>query len=85
VILRSLNDQQGRLGKALDVELLKLSAEAVSVQAEVRHGEEVRRLIDEAVRRFGRIDAAVDCRAHRQGRCWHHIRDSSLMMLIIGD
>jgi NAD(P)-dependent dehydrogenase (short-subunit alcohol dehydrogenase family) len=47
-------------GKALEVELQKLGAEAVFVQADVRHDEEVRRLIDHAVARFGRLDAAVN-------------------------
>jgi NAD(P)-dependent dehydrogenase (short-subunit alcohol dehydrogenase family) len=42
-------------GKALEVELQKLGAETVFVQADVRHDEEVRRLIDQAVARFGPI------------------------------
>jgi NAD(P)-dependent dehydrogenase (short-subunit alcohol dehydrogenase family) len=49
-----------RQGKALEVELHKLGAEAVFVQADVRHDEEVRRLIDQAVARFGRLDVAVN-------------------------
>jgi NAD(P)-dependent dehydrogenase (short-subunit alcohol dehydrogenase family) len=47
-------------GKALEVELQKLGAEAVFVQADVRHEEEVRRLIDQSVARFSRLDAAVN-------------------------
>jgi len=47
-------------GKALEIELQKLGAEAVFVQADVRHEEEVRHLIDQAVARFGRLDAAVN-------------------------
>jgi NAD(P)-dependent dehydrogenase (short-subunit alcohol dehydrogenase family) len=47
-------------GRALEVELQKLGAETVFVQADVRHDEEVRRLIDQAVARFGRLDAAVN-------------------------
>jgi NAD(P)-dependent dehydrogenase (short-subunit alcohol dehydrogenase family) len=47
-------------GTALEVELQKLGAEAVFVQADVRHDEEVRRLIDQAVARFGRLDVAVN-------------------------
>ena len=47
-------------GKALEVELQRLGAVAVFVQADVRHDEEVRRLIDQAVARFGRLDAAVN-------------------------
>jgi len=47
-------------GKALEQELQKLGAEAVFVQADVRSDEEVRRLIDQAVARFGRLDVAVN-------------------------
>src|SRR6195256_1994614 len=47
-------------GKALAIELQRLGAEAVFVQADVQHDEEVRRLIDQAVARFGRLDAAVN-------------------------
>jgi NAD(P)-dependent dehydrogenase (short-subunit alcohol dehydrogenase family) len=54
-------------GKELEVELQKLGAEAVFVQADVRHDEEVRRLIDQAVDRFGRLDAAVNV-AGTEGR-----------------
>jgi NAD(P)-dependent dehydrogenase (short-subunit alcohol dehydrogenase family) len=47
-------------GKVLEVELQRLGAEAIFVQADVRHDEEVRGLIDQAVARFGRLDAAVN-------------------------
>jgi len=47
-------------GKALEAELHALGAEAVFIQADVRHEEEVRHLVDQAVARFGRIDAAVN-------------------------
>ena len=47
-------------GNALEGELQRLGAEAVFVQADVRHDDEVRRLIDQAVARFGRLDAAVN-------------------------
>jgi NAD(P)-dependent dehydrogenase (short-subunit alcohol dehydrogenase family) len=47
-------------GKALEIELQKLGAEAAFVQADVRHEEEVRHLIDQAVARFGRLDTAVN-------------------------
>lgn len=47
-------------GKALEAELRALGAEAVFVQADVRHDDDVRRLVDETVARFGRIDAAVN-------------------------
>jgi NAD(P)-dependent dehydrogenase (short-subunit alcohol dehydrogenase family) len=47
-------------GEALEAELRGLGAEAIFVKADVRHDDEVRALIDRAVARFGRIDAAVN-------------------------
>jgi NAD(P)-dependent dehydrogenase (short-subunit alcohol dehydrogenase family) len=47
-------------GKALEVELQRLGAEAVFIHADVRHDEEVGGLIDQAVARFGRLDVAVN-------------------------
>ena len=47
-------------GHALADELGGLGAEAAFIQADVRSDDEVRRLIDETVQRFGRIDAAVN-------------------------
>jgi NAD(P)-dependent dehydrogenase (short-subunit alcohol dehydrogenase family) len=47
-------------GKALELELQRIGAEGVFVQADVRHDDEVRRLIDQAVARFGRLDVAVN-------------------------
>ncbi|MFM0230289.1 SDR family NAD(P)-dependent oxidoreductase [Paraburkholderia sediminicola] len=47
-------------GKALEAELQQLGAQALFIQADVRHDEEVRALVDQAVARFGRIDVAVN-------------------------
>jgi NAD(P)-dependent dehydrogenase (short-subunit alcohol dehydrogenase family) len=47
-------------GEALVNELRSLGAEAEFVQADVRNEDEVRRLIDRTVERFGRLDAAVN-------------------------
>ncbi len=47
-------------GAALEAELRKLGADAVFVQADVRHDEEVSHLVDQAVTRFGRLDVAVN-------------------------
>jgi NAD(P)-dependent dehydrogenase (short-subunit alcohol dehydrogenase family) len=47
-------------GKTLEVELQRLGAEALFVEADVRHDDEVGRLIDEAVDHFGRLDVAVN-------------------------
>ena len=47
-------------GKALEAELRGLGAEAAFIQADVRHEDEVRDLVDQTVSKFGRIDAAVN-------------------------
>src|SRR6185436_4680916 len=47
-------------GKALEVELQRLGAEAIFIQADVRHDDEVGGLIDQAVARFGHLDVAVN-------------------------
>ena len=47
-------------GQALVGELRSLGAEAEFVQADVRHEDEVRRLVDGTVARFGGLDVAVN-------------------------
>src|ERR1700680_4568739 len=47
-------------GKAFEAELRGLGAEASFIKADVRHDDEVRDLVDQAVARFGRLDAAVN-------------------------
>jgi NAD(P)-dependent dehydrogenase (short-subunit alcohol dehydrogenase family) len=47
-------------GKALEAELRRLGAEAAFIRADVRRDDEVRKLVDQTVARFGRIDAAVN-------------------------
>ncbi|SAL13555.1 short-chain dehydrogenase/reductase SDR [Caballeronia terrestris] len=47
-------------GNALASELRELGADAVFIQADVRRDDDVRRLVDETIARFGRIDAAVN-------------------------
>jgi len=47
-------------GKALEAELRALGAQAAFIKADVRHEDDVRRLVDETVRRFGRLDVAVN-------------------------
>lgn len=47
-------------GKALEAELRGLGTEAAFIAADVRHEEDIRRLIDQTVARFGRVDAAVN-------------------------
>ncbi len=47
-------------GRSLVAELRELKAQADFVRADVRHEEDVRNLVDQAVRRFGRLDVAVN-------------------------
>ncbi len=57
VVVAGRRDDQGQ---ALVAELLDLGADAMFVHADVRHEDEVRNLVDETVRRFGRLDIAVN-------------------------
>src|ERR1700704_5252904 len=54
-------------GKNLLAELRGLDAEAEYVNADVRHEDEVRNLVDKTVARFGRLDVAVNA-AGTQGK-----------------
>src|SRR6266436_5127530 len=54
-------------GQKLATELRALGAEAEFVRADVRHEDDVREMVDRAVARFGRLDAAVNC-AGTEGR-----------------
>jgi NAD(P)-dependent dehydrogenase (short-subunit alcohol dehydrogenase family) len=47
-------------GKALVAVLHELGAEATFIQSDVRHEDEVRTLVDDTVKRFGRLDVAVN-------------------------
>ena len=47
-------------GQALAAELRDLGVEAAFIQADVRREDEVSRLVDQAVARFGRLDVAVN-------------------------
>jgi NAD(P)-dependent dehydrogenase (short-subunit alcohol dehydrogenase family) len=57
VVVSGRHDEEG---KKLATEMRKLGAEAEFVRADVRHEEEVRKLIDNTVERFGRLDVAVN-------------------------
>src|ERR1700674_3474086 len=48
-------------GEKLVAELRRLGAEAEFVRSDVRHEEDLRSLVDQAVARFGRLDVAVNC------------------------
>ena len=47
-------------GKTLEAELQALGAQALFIEADVRHDDAVRALVDQAVERYGRIDVAVN-------------------------
>ena len=47
-------------GEALETELRRLGAEAAFIAADVRHEDDVRRLVDQTIARFGRLDVAVN-------------------------
>jgi NAD(P)-dependent dehydrogenase (short-subunit alcohol dehydrogenase family) len=54
-------------GQALVAELRNLGAEAEFLQADVRHEDDVQNLVDQTVKRFGRLDVAVN-NAGTEGR-----------------
>jgi NAD(P)-dependent dehydrogenase (short-subunit alcohol dehydrogenase family) len=57
VVVSGRRDEEG---KKLVAEMRKLGTEAEFIRADVRHEEEVRKLIDKTVERFGRLDVAVN-------------------------
>jgi len=52
--------RRDEVGQNLVAELRRLDAEAEYVNADVRHEDEVRNLVDKTVARFGRLDVAVN-------------------------
>jgi NAD(P)-dependent dehydrogenase (short-subunit alcohol dehydrogenase family) len=56
-----VSGRRDKEGQELAAELQKLGAEAIFIRADVCHESEVRDLVDKAVARFGRLDAAVNC------------------------
>ena len=57
VVVSGRRDKQGQ---ELVAELQALGAEAIFVRADVRHEDDVRNLVDQTVKRFGRLDIAVN-------------------------
>jgi NAD(P)-dependent dehydrogenase (short-subunit alcohol dehydrogenase family) len=55
-----VSGRKGDAGKALADELRLLGTAAEFIQADVRSKEDVRRLVDRTVERFGRLDVAVN-------------------------
>jgi NAD(P)-dependent dehydrogenase (short-subunit alcohol dehydrogenase family) len=57
VVVSGRRDKQG---EELVAELQALGAEAIFVRTDVRREEDVRNLVDETVKRFGRLDVAIN-------------------------
>jgi NAD(P)-dependent dehydrogenase (short-subunit alcohol dehydrogenase family) len=55
-----VSGRHSEAGQALAAELRALGAEAEFVRADVRHEDDMRILVDQAVTRFGRLDVAVN-------------------------
>ena len=56
-----ISGRRDKEGEELAVELQGLGAEAIFIHTDVRNEDEVRNLVDQAVVRFGHLDAAVNC------------------------
>ncbi len=57
IVVSGRRDKQGQ---ELVAELQGLGAEAIFVRSDVRKDEDVRNLVDQTVKRFGRLDIAVN-------------------------
>ncbi len=57
VVISGRHDDKG---KELETELRTLGTEAEFIRADVRHEDDVRNLIDQIIKRFGRLDVAVN-------------------------
>src|SRR6202167_5771770 len=55
-----VSGRRDKEGQALAAELQGLGAEAIFVHTDVRKDEDVRNLVDQTVKRFGRLDIAVN-------------------------
>ena len=55
-----ISGRRDEAGKTLATELRALGVEAEFIRADVRHEDEVRTLVDQTVKRFGRLDVAVN-------------------------
>jgi NAD(P)-dependent dehydrogenase (short-subunit alcohol dehydrogenase family) len=55
-----VSGRRDKEGQGLAAELRAVGAEAIFVRSDVRNDEDVRNLVDETVKRFGRLDIAVN-------------------------
>jgi NAD(P)-dependent dehydrogenase (short-subunit alcohol dehydrogenase family) len=56
-----VSGRRDKEGQELAAELQALGAEALFVRTDVRNDDDMRELVERAVARFGRLDAAVNC------------------------
>ena len=56
-----MSGRRDKEGQELAAELQALGAEALFVRTDVRNDDDMRELVERAVARFGRLDAAVNC------------------------
>src|SRR5271166_6396854 len=64
IIVSGRREEEGR---KLETELRELGAEAEFIRSDVRHEDDMRSLVDQTVKRFGRLDTAVN-NAGTEGR-----------------
>nr|WP_321983411.1 glucose 1-dehydrogenase [uncultured Lichenicoccus sp.] len=62
-----VSGRRAEVGRALASQLRDLGTEAEFIQADVRHEDDVRALVDQTVARFGRLDVAIN-NAGTEGR-----------------
>src|ERR1700722_3514007 len=55
-----VSGRRDKEGQELVAELQKLGAEAIFVRTDVRNDDDVRALVDQTIKRFGRLDVAVN-------------------------
>ena len=55
-----VSSRRDEAGQKLAAELRALGAEAEFLRSDVRHGDDIRSLVDQTVARFGRLDVAVN-------------------------
>jgi NAD(P)-dependent dehydrogenase (short-subunit alcohol dehydrogenase family) len=55
-----VSGRRDKEGQELAAELQALGAEAIFVRADVRNDDDVRKLVDQTISRFGRLDIAVN-------------------------
>ena len=81
IVISGRNQEKG---DALAAELRKLGATADFIPADVRKDDEVRALVDRTVKRFGRLDVAVN-NAGTEGQPGMLVDQTAVMALSVAD